>query len=108
MNLTIHPLTAHRMADLDAIFLARGCSAAKTCHCMDDRRGIAGELFAAALPFARKHGTRLLEAYPVDRAVTGSPDSPWFGSLSLFRPAGFDDVACHRKARPIVRVALNR
>ncbi|HJV72491.1 GNAT family N-acetyltransferase [Ideonella sp.] len=33
-RLTIHPLTPERWADLEAIFLARGCSVARGCWCM--------------------------------------------------------------------------
>jgi GNAT superfamily N-acetyltransferase len=38
MPLIVHPLTAERMADLDAVFHARGCSVAKSCYCMYYRR----------------------------------------------------------------------
>jgi GNAT superfamily N-acetyltransferase len=34
MTLTVEPLTPARMPDLDALFLARGCSVAKRCYCM--------------------------------------------------------------------------
>ena len=31
---SVHPLTPDRMADLDTVFRARGCSVAKGCYCM--------------------------------------------------------------------------
>lgn len=38
MTLTVLPLTAERMPDLDAVFQARGCSVARNCYCMYYRR----------------------------------------------------------------------
>lgn len=34
MTLKVLPVSADKMADLDALFLSRGCSAAKNCYCM--------------------------------------------------------------------------
>mgnify|MGYP006969540911 CR=1 FL=1 len=34
MSLTVHPLDSHRLADLDAVFQARGCSVARSCYCI--------------------------------------------------------------------------
>jgi len=38
MKLTVHPLTAERWPDLEALFNARGCSVARGCWCMYYRR----------------------------------------------------------------------
>ena len=38
MALSLHPLTPGRWADLEALFLARGCSVARNCWCMYYRR----------------------------------------------------------------------
>ena len=38
MRLTLHPLTPERWSDLEALFLARGCSVARNCWCMYYRR----------------------------------------------------------------------
>lgn len=38
MELTMHPLTPARWADLEAIFQAKGCSIARQCWCMYYRR----------------------------------------------------------------------
>ena len=69
-------------------------------------KGIAHELLAAAIEFARANGATLLEAYPVDRSVAGAKSAPWFGSLTMFTSAGFREVARNRPWRPIVRMAL--
>lgn len=197
MLLTVHPLTPERMADLDALFQARGCSVAKPCYCMYYRlsgagvmaggsaaamqrnraalaalarraeaeggpppgligydesgtpvgwvslgpredfarlarsrtmkqldeqavwslvcfvvpsayrsQGVAHALLAGAVDWAREHGVRLLEAYPVDRQAEGAPDASWFGSCSMFEKAGFAEVARHKPARPIMRLKL--
>ena len=71
------------------------------------RQGVAHELLAAAIAFARQRGARLLEAYPVDRDDDAARDAPWFGSLSMFAKAGFVEVARHKPARPIVRRMLS-
>ena len=33
-KLTLHPLTPERWPDLEALFMARGCSEARRCWCM--------------------------------------------------------------------------
>jgi len=71
------------------------------------KQGVAHELLAAAIAFARRNGARLLEAYPVDRDDDDARDAPWFGSLSMFAKAGFVEVARHKPARPIVRRKLS-
>ena len=46
-DLTVRPLTVARWADLEALFAARGCGAARRCWCMYYRRtGRASELSA--------------------------------------------------------------
>ena len=45
MKLTVHPLTAERWPDLEAVFNAKGCSVARGCWCMYYRRsGSRGQL----------------------------------------------------------------
>ena len=191
MKLAVHPLTADRWTDLEAIFNARGCSVARGCWCMYNRvsgkgeytrpsdsqrsrskdalkalidhdpppgligyqgktpvgwvslgpredyaklarspvmkpideqpvwsvvcfvvpseyrnKGVARELLAGAVRYARKRGARLLEAYPVDKAEPSATDAPWFGSKSMFDQAGFQEVARRKPARPVVRLKL--
>jgi len=70
------------------------------------RQGVARELLAGAVGYARKRGVRLLEAYPVDKGEPSAPDAPWFGSKTMFDAAGFKEVARRKPARPVVRLTL--
>jgi GNAT superfamily N-acetyltransferase len=75
--------------------------------------GVAGELLAAAIDYAREHGATVLEAYPVEvSAGERVPSaSAYQGTLGMFDRAGFK-VAERRQAnkaspvRPIVRLGL--
>jgi len=76
-------------------------------------RGVARKLLEAGVDYAREHGARLLEAYPVEVAEGQRvpPGDVYRGTLSMFERAGFKVVA-HRQwnsttpVRPIVRRAL--
>ena len=70
------------------------------------KQGVARDLLAGAIRWARKRGVRLLEAYPVDKSHPSASDAPWFGSKTLFDEAGFEEVARRKPARPIVRLKL--
>ena len=65
-------------------------------------QGVASELLAGAVAYARTRGVRLLEAYPVDKAAQAS----WFGSKRMFDEAGFEEVVRRRPDRPVVRLNL--
>jgi GNAT superfamily N-acetyltransferase len=76
------------------------------------RQGVANALLEAAIIYAREHGARLLEAYPVDTSGARiSSANVYKGTLSMFERAGFE-VAARRQAnraapvRPIVRREL--
>lgn len=71
-------------------------------------QGVARELLAGAVKYARQQGAKLLEAYPVDKVVAPSSESSWFGSKAMFDEAGFEEVARRKPARPIVRLHLAR
>ncbi len=76
-------------------------------------RGVAGELLAAAIDYARDRGATTLEAYPVD-VPTGeriSSASAFHGTLAMFERAGFRVVERRQSnatspVRPIVRLVL--
>jgi GNAT superfamily N-acetyltransferase len=70
------------------------------------KQGVAGELLAGAVEFARKRGVRLLEAYPVDHDAHSAAQASWFGSKRMFDQAGFEEVARRRPDRPVVRLNL--
>ena len=71
-------------------------------------QGIARELLAGAVTYAKKRGVALLEAYPVDKNEPSAGESSWFGSKSMFDQAGFEEVARRKPARPVVRLTLDR
>lgn len=77
-------------------------------------RGVARTLLDAGVDYAREHGAKLLEAYPVDveegqRLRAGDV---FRGTLSMFEKAGFDVVARRPTPggapRPIVRRAIRQ
>ena len=70
------------------------------------RQGVARELLAGAVAYAKKRGVTLLEAYPVDKADPAAADASWFGSKSMYDEAGFVEVARRRSDRPVVRLKL--
>ena len=72
------------------------------------KQGVARDLLAGAIRWARQRGVRLLEAYPVDTSHPSASDAPWFGAKTLFDAAGFEEVARRKPARPIVRLTLAR
>jgi ribosomal protein S18 acetylase RimI-like enzyme len=67
-------------------------------------QGVAHALLRGAIAYARKHGAKLLEAYPVDKSGLSNDDSMWFGAKSMYDSAGFEEVARRKPFRPIVRL----
>ena len=76
-------------------------------------RGIASALLAGAIDYARGHGARMLEAYPVARSRGKvSAASAFHGSQSMFEKAGFRLVEIRQwnkttPERPIMRLELS-
>ena len=69
-------------------------------------RGLQHRLLAAALDYARDHGVRLVEAYPVDKPTRSHDDFMFFGSRSLYERAGFREVVRRSPTRVVMRRAL--
>lgn len=76
-------------------------------------RGVAGDLLAAAIDYARVHGATMLEAYPVEvpEGERIPSASAFHGTLGIFKRAGFTVVERRRAnatspVRPIVRRKL--
>lgn len=76
-------------------------------------RGVARALLAAGVDYAREHGARMLEAYPVEIPDSGRIPSAnvYRGTLSMFEAAGFELVARRPVPggagdRPVVRLGL--
>jgi GNAT superfamily N-acetyltransferase len=67
-------------------------------------QGVARALLEGAVAYGRRHGWQLLEAYPVDKPGPRSDDSMWFGARSMFDAAGFEEVACRKPGRPVMRL----
>ena len=72
------------------------------------QQGVARELLAGAVAYARKRGVRLLEAYPVDKEEPSGREGSWFGSKRMFDEARFEEVARRRPDRPVVRLQLRK
>ena len=70
------------------------------------RQGVARELLAGAIKYAKKRGIRLLEGYPVDGDEPSAASGSCFGSRRMFEEAGFEEVARRRPDRPVVRIQL--
>ncbi|HEX3650001.1 MAG TPA: GNAT family N-acetyltransferase [Pseudonocardiaceae bacterium] len=71
------------------------------------RQGAATRLLAAAVDVARRHGGRIVEAYPVDPAVRPTGSSGLFqGPLPMYLRSGFVEVARPSASRAVVRLAL--
>ena len=69
-------------------------------------RGLQHRLLAGAIDYARDHGVRLLEAYPVDKAERSHDDFMFFGSRSLYEHAGFTEVVRRSPTRIVMRRRL--
>lgn len=73
------------------------------------RRGISYGLARAAIPFAREHGARALEGYPI--STRPGQDITWgevhVGSRSIFDAAGFTEVSHPTRRRFVMRVDLD-
>ena len=69
-------------------------------------QGVATGLLRGAIAYARTRGAPALEAYPIDKAVPGADAWLWPGALSMYRKAGFVEVARRRPQRPVVRLAF--
>jgi len=72
------------------------------------QQGVARELLAGAVGYARRRGVRLLEGYPVDKAEPSGREGSWFGSKRMFDEAQFEEVARRRADRPLVRLRLTK
>lgn len=71
------------------------------------RRGVTTALLAGAVDFARDHGARVLEAYPIDPEVTKVPvNTLYHGVLSVFLDAGFAEVGRSHPHRAVVALEL--
>ena len=70
-------------------------------------RGVTTGLLRAAVAYAREHGARIVEGYPVETSAARISDlSAWHSTASAFRQVGFVEVARPPKTRLIMRYVL--
>jgi GNAT superfamily N-acetyltransferase len=69
-------------------------------------KGLQHKLLAGGIDYARDHGVRLLEAYPVDKPERSHDDFMFFGSRSLYERAGFVEVVRRSPTRVVMRRRL--
>jgi GNAT superfamily N-acetyltransferase len=70
--------------------------------------GLTQHLLGAAVDFARDHGARVLEAYPIDPQAgrKRSPNDLYHGVVSVFERAGFREVGRPRPDVAVVSLEL--
>lgn len=69
--------------------------------------GIGTELLAAAIDHAAANGAKVIEGYPVDVGSGRKPSSELYhGTASMFRRAGFEEVARRSPTRPLMRLRV--
>lgn len=71
------------------------------------RQGFSVEMIKGVIAYCKKHGVKILEAYPIIPYSTKMPAAfAWTGFLASFERAGFCQVKSWSKARPIMRYYL--
>ena len=69
-------------------------------------KGVTGALVDGAVAFARDSGARLIEAAAMDNQDKRSAEGLYVGPESVFRRAGFVEVARQKPGRPLLRLIL--
>ena len=70
-------------------------------------KGITLKLLRAAIEYVGKHGGKIVEGYPVEPKGGRMPDAfAYTGLASIFRKAGFVEVARRSERRPIMRYVI--
>ncbi len=81
-----------------------------TCFVVDRRHrgtGVAAALLDAAVEYAAAAGATAVEGYPVEpRTGEIPPIHAWMGLASMFRKAGFVEIARRSETRPVMRKVL--
>ncbi|MDP2949894.1 MAG: GNAT family N-acetyltransferase [Chloroflexota bacterium] len=67
------------------------------------RQGIMVPFLRASVEYARKHGAKIVEGYPVEERVRLSGSEGYMGVVSAFRKAGFVEVLRRSETRPVMR-----
>jgi len=70
-------------------------------------KGVTVELLEAAVNYARDHGGKIVEGYPLEPKKGRLPDPfVYTGLVSTFRKAGFSEVLRRSETRPIMRYVI--
>jgi ribosomal protein S18 acetylase RimI-like enzyme len=86
MGLTVLPVTAERWSDLEAIFTARGCSAARGCWCMFYRKSASHEPLPEGITRAQANRAEL-------KALVDAGDPPGLIGYRGKVPVGWISLA---------------
>jgi GNAT superfamily N-acetyltransferase len=70
------------------------------------KKGVAVGLLKAAVEHVRSQGGKIVEGYPVDTQKVEPAPFVFTGTASVFRQAGFKEVARNSPTRPIYRFAI--
>jgi hypothetical protein len=66
------------------------------------------KLLRAAVEYARAHGAKIVEGYPIEPTGGLSGSSGFTGVVSTFRQAGFVEVLRRSETRPIMRCFVGK
>ena len=73
------------------------------------RQRLMVKLLQAAVAYAKEHGAKIVEGYPIEPAQNNIPAySSFTGILSAFQEAGFVEVLRRSEHRPIVRYFVEK
>jgi GNAT superfamily N-acetyltransferase len=71
------------------------------------RSGLSAKLLTAAAGYAQSRNAAIVEGYPHDPRSEMADAFAWTGLLSVFRGAGFEEVARRSPTRPVMRLKLS-
>jgi len=69
-------------------------------------RGIMVPLLRSAVQYAKEHGARIMEGYPIESKKPLPASFLWTGVASVFRKAEFVEVLRRSETRPIMRYVV--
>lgn len=71
------------------------------------KQGVAKQRLEAAIEYARTHGAKTLEAFPIDSASKTSDADIYTGTMDMFQDFNFTEVERRSRKRPIMRYEIN-
>jgi len=71
------------------------------------RKGVSVELLKAAVNYATKQGTKIVEGYPIEPKKARTPNGfAYTGLASAFRKVGFVEIVRRSETRPVMRYII--